>query len=406
MIENTALQTILTTAADISIVAEIYDADAVPTADGFDPVDALDCFCAIKEGITFGGRTYKGLVKKFGTIKRTITKEINSASVTFSNISREISDFEFTNGFEGLILVIRLLSRSMSTALTDTQILFAGRCEKPDSGDKESLTVKAAFILGSLDVKIPRRKFGPEDHEGRVASDPEFEGFLFTPQYGTSTYSVRKKAGGLLGLFGIKKTVQKTVQWSSFSDIDASKPVPEVFGRAQMLGTHIAYIDVGSNLQIRDAFCEGEIEGMENIRSTDETLPIDTGALAVLLGLTGSANGPDDPGWAGATGYFSRTANIRTKVTNSDIDVTDPAPDIAAVIMGRKMMTPGDDGVWDQYAWTDNAAAHARFLLTNEFYYKLDENWIDDDYATECYRYNDELIFNTSISDFLFVEEG
>lgn len=407
MIENAALQSILATATDVSIVCEIYSADAVPTDDGFDSVDALDCFAAVS-GITFRTRDYKSLVKKFGSIKRTITKEINSASVTFSNISREISDFEFTNGFEGLILVIRLLSRSQSTALTDTQILFAGRCEKPDSGDKEELAVTAKFILGSLGVDIPRRKFGPEDHEGRVPLDPEFEGFVIMPQSGATSYSVRKRnpwglLAGVVGFFLFKKTVKKTLAWSSYSDVDASKSVPEIFGRSQILLTHISYADVGTELRIRSAACEGEIEGWDNVRSTDETLPILF--TAFLNGLVGALNGPDDP-TIPAPGYYSRTAHMRCVVVNSSMDVVDPAPDIAAVINGRKMMTPGDDDVWDEFAWTDNAAAITRFVLTDPYYFKLNEAWIDDDYATECFRYNAAPIFNTSISDFLFVEEG
>lgn len=401
MIANAALQSILETASDISVVCEVYSADSVPTADGFDPEDALDCFAAVS-GITFRTRDYRSLVQKFGSVKRTITKEINSASVTFSNITREISTFEFTNGFEGLILVIRLLSRSRSVALTDTQILFAGRCEKPDSGDKDALTVTAKFILGSLGVNIPRRKFGPEDHEGRVESDPEFEGFAYRQQYGTTTYPRKKSAGGIAGLLGFKKWVRQTLHWSSYSDIDANKSVPEIFGRAQILVTLIGAADVGDHLRFRGAVCEGEVEDF-TAYSTDSTLPITF--TAYLMGLVGTANGPDDPDIPGP-GYYSRTAYMRAIIVNSDMEVTDAAPDVAAVVLGRKMMTPGEDDVWDEYQWTDNPAAHARFLLTNEFYYKLDENWIDDDYATECYRFNDELILDTSRSDFLFVEEG
>lgn len=406
MIDNSALQTILETATDISIVCEIYSADAVPTEDGFDPADALDCFAAV-EGITFAGQDYKKLVEKFGTVKRTITKEINSASVTFSNVSREISNFEFTNGFEGLIIVIRLLSRSQSVLLTDTQTLFAGRCEKPDSGDKDSLTVTAKFVLGSLDVSLPRRKFGPEDHEGRVQSDPEFEGFVIMPQAGSTTYSVRKRnpwglLAGLVGFFLFKKTVKKTLAWSSFSDVDASKSVPEIFGRAQILVTHISYEDVGDHLRVRSAACEGEIEGWSNVRSTDSTLPITF--TAFLNGLVGSLNGPDDPDIP-APGYYSRTAYMRCIIVNSTIDEVDPAPEIAAVILGRKMPIP-TAGVWGGSSWTDNPAAHVRFLLTDPLYHNLDENWIDDDYFNECYDFNDELILDTSRSDFLFVDEG
>jgi hypothetical protein len=124
-----------------------------------------------------------------------------------------------------------------------------------------------------------------------------------------------------------------------------------------------------------------------------------------LNGLVGDLNGPDDTVNIPGPGWYSRTAYMRCVCVNSDMEVTDPAPDIATVILGRKMMTPVD-GVWDEYQYTDNAAAVTRLLLTDPFYYKLDENWIDDDYATECFNYNAEPIFNTSLSDFLFVDEG
>lgn len=404
MIENAALESILLTATDISTVCEIYSADAVPGDDGLDPDDALDCFAAV-EGISFRGKEYKRLVKKFGRIKRTITAEINSTSVEFSNLDNQIAEFEFTNGFEGLILVVRLISRSRSVVLTDSQILFTGKCEKPKSGNRQGLTVTAKFILDAMNVHVPRRKFSKDDAEGRVESDPEFEGFIYTPQYGTTSFPRRKSAGGILGLFGFKKTVTETLQWSSFSDLDANKDVPEVLGRAQILGVHIGYLDAGSNLRIRTAFCEGEIEDIFNARSTDDTLPMDPGAYAEVLGLVGSANGPDDPTWV-APGYYSRTAHIRTKVTNSGMDVTDPAPDIAAVILGRLMDTPDGSGDWVNFEFSNNGAAHTRFLLTSNDYCKLAGGWIDDAAFYEVFTFNAEQIFNMSISDFIFVEPG
>lgn len=409
-IENAALEDILLTAIDISTVCEIYASDVVPGPDGLDPDDAIECFAAVS-GITFRGRTYKRLVKKFGRIKKTIRKEINSASVEFSNIDNQISQLELdtanpNSGFEGKILVIRLISRSRSIALTDSQILFTGRCDKPKTGNRQGLTVSAKFILGSKNVYIPRRKFSKDDIEGRVPSDPEFEGFLYIPRYGTTVYSVRQKAGGIAGFFGFKKTVVKTLQWSSYSDIDANKDVPEVFGRAQLLGVHIAYADVGTNLQVRSVWCEGPIEAINNERSIDDTLPMHAVDRAKLLGLVGTANGPDDPGWAGTSGYFSRSAHMRYKITNSAMDQTDPAPDVAAVILGRKMLTPDGSGDWVTTAWTNNGAAHARFVITNEDYFKLAGGWIDDDYFNASFNFTAEQIFNTSLSDFVFVEPG
>jgi hypothetical protein len=133
-------------------------------------------------------------------------------------------------------MVVRLFSRVSSDTLAKSQILFAGRCEKPGEGTKESLTVTASWVLGNQslggqNVIIPRRKYTREDQEGRVDSDPEFEGFQFMPQQGVSSYQVQVKRGGILGfLFGGHKWITQTLAWSSYSDLDANKNVPEVFG--------------------------------------------------------------------------------------------------------------------------------------------------------------------------------
>lgn len=403
MIDNAALENILTNAADLSVCCEVYDADAVPGDDGFDPSDAIGAFAAI-EGIEFMGVTYTQRVRRFGNIKRTVTKEANTATVEFENVSREISRFEFTNGFEGLILVIRLISREQSTSLDRSQILFVGRCEKPKSGKKDSLTVTATFIINALDVTLPRRKYGKDDAEGRLSTDPEFEGFIHVPQYGTTTYSVRKKKGFLF--FKWHKTVQKTMGWSSYSDIDQNKYVPEVWGRMQIEGTHLGYADVGTFIKLRTAFCEGEIGDLVNVRSTDSNFPLDSGSYVELYGKVGTLNGPDDPAWV-APGYYSRTAHIRGQANNTAADTTDPAPDVVGVVIGRKMEFPDPDtGVWGGFETQYNAAAHIRFALTSEDYGKLDTGWIDDDSFTEAYRFNDELIFNTWITDFAFTEAG
>lgn len=405
MIDNPTWAAILATATDFSVVCEIYDADTVPTSDGFDPNDAIDCFAAVA-GVSFFGVDYKCLVKKFGSVNRKLNTESNTASVDFCNLSNEIAQFEFAHGFEGLIKVIRLISRAQSVDLDTSQILFTGRCEKPTSGNKSSLSVKATWILGGTEVQIPRRKFSKEDQEGRTETDPEFEGFLFMPQYGTSTYSTRIKRGGILGFFGFKKTVQKTLSYSSHSDLDANRPLPEVFGVAQLLLQHIAYDDVGSYIRLRSAACEGEIFDIVNARSLDSRLPLDSGGwYAEALGLVGALN-VDDPAWV-APGNYSRTAYIRSRALNSAVDEVEPAPDIAAVIYGRLMTIPDGSGDWVlDGEFTDNGTAHTRFVITSGDYYNLDANWIEDADAYESYQFNNEFIIDRSLTDFIFTVEG
>lgn len=404
MINNSLWQTILQTATDFTTVVEIYSADSVPdVSNGFEPGDALAWYAPIT-GYTYSSYPYTKAVQSISGIKRTITGEINGASVTFSNIDGRIARFESTYGFEGLIMVIRLISRSLSTSIGKTQTLFAGRCEKPTEGDKESLTVKASWILASKNVVIPRRKYTKEDQEGRVNTDPEFEGFEFIPQEGTSSYQVRVKRGGIAGFFGKKKWVTRTMAWSSFSDLDATKSIPEVFGISQLIGTHIGYADTGGFILIRDALCEGEISGFENARSLDPNLPLEVTDYLELTGETGAAN--YDSGGV-APGNYSRTACIRGKASNSAVDVNESAPDIAVIIVGRLLTVPDGSGNWvTTLTWTNNAAAIARYIITSDDYFKLNSGWIDDADAYTCWQYNASSIIKRSLSDFTFLKAG
>lgn len=409
MIDNAALETILTTATDISMVAEVYSSDAVPTSDGFDPHDALACFAAV-DGITFQEQEYTRLVTRFGRINKTMGKEVNNASVEFSTIGGEAVSFEFGTGFEGCILVIRVLSRSLSVDLTDTKVEFVGRCERPEEGDKHSLTVQAKHILGSLDVLAPRRKYAPIDYKGRVASDPEFEGFVDMPREGDTTYSVRESKrspwgllAGIVGFFFFKhhKTVTKTLHWSSYSDLDANKSVAIVCGRAQLVGVKLAYADRSTWVESVTGYCDGEILNLSNFRPLDSRLTLtDTG---ITLGKIGVLNG-NDPAYVSAS-YYSRTATLRANFSNSAIDEVDPAPDIVATIDGMLMPIP-TAGVWGGAEWTENPAAHVRYFLTNEDYFNLPDEWLDDDAFTEAYDFCEETIFNTELADFTFVKEG
>lgn len=406
MIENDALANILETRDDFSTVCEIYAADATPTSSGFDPNDALACYATVG-GITFMGVDYVRKIEKFGSIKTTIADDdVSTAQVTFSNITGEIADFEFENGFEGLVLVVRLISRAASTALNLSQILFTGRCDKPLKGNARSLSVTARHVLGATDVYIPRRTFGPEDYKGRATSDPENEGFPYMPQYGTTAFTRVEHRGGFLGLWN-RKHVQATTPWTNFSIEDANKSVPEVIGIIQMLGILVAAVDIGAYVNMRIAFCEGPIEAIQEYAySTNTAMPLNTLAYADQTGEVGAANG-DDPGWIGGPWYYSRTAMLRTQATNANVEEQDPPPGVAAIVRGRLIAVPDDMGDWAVGATaSNNAAAALRHFMTDTNYCNLDENWIANDDAVECFSYNAERLFNKSFSDFVFVEEG
>lgn len=403
MIENAPWEAILETASDFSTIAEFYPSGSTPTADGFDPADAVARYSAVDD-LEFMGFQYKRLVQKFGNVSTSMDAKVNNASVTFSNVSREAAAFNFSgDGFEGLIMVLRLVSRSQSTSLSLSQILFTGRCERPLSGDKESLTVTAKEMLGSMDVVVPRRTFGPEDFKGRVSTDPKFEGFIHIPQSGTTTYPRRVRRGGLFGWWN-KKQELATIQWSSYSDIDAKRAVPECFGVVQIMAVNIGNTDVGTQLRGGWAFCEGPIRDIVNARSTDPAFPLNATSYVERYGLVGTLNGPNDPSWP-TPGYYSRTAHIRGQADNSAVDVHDPPPDIVAVIEGKIITSVSGTWEWNTEVWTDNGADVWRHFLTDPDYFNLDANWIDDTFNVTTWAYNREQIFNATVSDVIYLEE-
>jgi hypothetical protein len=407
MITDSVLKSIVQS-TDQSIVIEIYDTDAVPASNGFDPATALKCF-AFTAGISLSGRSYTRLISSIGKINRNTTESANTFQFTLDNLTREASQFEFSHGFQGCIVVARLISRSLSTDFTKSIILFAGQCDRPTTGTREQLPITAKGILSSVEASIPRRKFTQYDQAGRPSSDPLFEGFLYMPQYVTVTYSTREKKGGLLGLLGFKKTVMHTLQYSSYSDLDADKYVPIAFGRVQISSTHVAYVDVGTTINVTEALMEGPIEGVQNWRTDDSRFTI-TGGYWLMFGEAGGTTG--DRSQVGNTtnpshignAYYSRTAVFMTALSGSSVDSNDAPPNLIFVCFAMRCILPDSAGVWNQaQRWSDNAAAHTYFLLTDPYYYNLNANWIDQQEAFECFKYNTEYIFDSSNSDVLFI---
>lgn len=400
-ITDTTLRTIARTADDSNLLIELYAPGTAPGASGFDPTNALKRYTNVGS-VTFDGETYERKLVRAGRIRRTIDAELNSFSFTLDNRDRSISDYELGTGHEGMTVVVREISRSQSTALDESFIYFAGILDQPTSATRDEVDFTAKQIVGGVNIEIPRRKFSPDDPNGRGPGDILFEGFRFMPQYGTSTYSVRVRRGGLLGLLGFKKTIQKTLQWSTYSDLDADRYVPVVFGRAQIAGTHIAYADQGTTIQAVTAFCEGVIENFVNIRSDDNRFfPIASG-LTKRFGELGGVNGQDPhptTTWIG-NGYYSRTALMFLNISGTSVEEVDPAPILFALLLGTKVAVPNTGPTdWTSTAWSDNGAEITRHLLTSPDYLGLDESWIDDEsFFNERFYCNEYLIDATFAS--------
>lgn len=98
-----------------------------------------------------------------GSINRTIGKELSGCSVELSNLTREVVDFEYATGFEGLLCVVRLIDRTLTANLEDSIIEFTGRCKKPGVFDRGSEKVSARGFLKFMynkSILKPRYKLG------------------------------------------------------------------------------------------------------------------------------------------------------------------------------------------------------------------------------------------------------
>lgn len=390
-----------------SVVIEIYHQDAEPGPSGFNPSSPL-CLKRFAKtiGIKFCGVPYQQLLTGFSSVNKQIKKELSNASFTLANNSRAVARFEKQIGFEGKICVIRLIDRLVSSDVEDSVVWFTGRCKKPSAfvRNSESVQITAEQILNQTEVVFPRRKFQPEDRLGRAPSDPLYEGIRISPRTADVRFTERVRRGGLLGAFGLSKNVTRFVQYSSHSDVTANRSVPLILGRASTTLIHLSYLDYGSFLHGTGAISDGEIKAVSNVRPVTPgfTLP----ATAIKLGKpgiagavdtpTGQAN--DDPDWVGA-GILSRLAHIRYAALGTKIDVEDPAPEIALIVLGNIVPLPDASGAFTLKDWTDNPVFLTRWALNSPDYFNLSDAWFNDAANLNSADYCDHVLVDQSNSD-------
>ena len=418
-ISTNLLNLLRSNSTDLVAVVEFYASSAVPGVNGLDPdqSDFLKGYSNVSD-ISFRGRDYEKRVTRFNNLTRTITKSISNATVTLSNIERDIAAFYFAqSGFEGLIMVIRLLSRSVSVNLDDSIVCFVGRCEKVQNFERsqETCTITAKHLVGSIEAEIPRRKFGYNDPNGRSADDKLFEGFRYMPIYGTTQYAVRERRGGIFGLLGFKKTVTKTLSYSSHSDLDVQKVVPVIFGRFQLIGTHAGYVDTGTIIETTTVFCEGPISDFVNARSANAAFPMRPDlAYQELHGYLGGdittdpsfPQIPATPANRVANGYYSRSAVIFTAFSGSQLQSDDPAPELVAVVLGMQVYQPDGGGDFTIREWSDNPVFNTRFLLESDDYLKIGADWCDDPINAVEGAFCDEILTDQAGTDFAYLPES
>lgn len=383
---------------------EFYDHDYVPGVNGFDPADAIERFAA--EEITWNGLAYRRELKDRSDIVRLMREETNQVTLNFSNISRYMATFAQTQQIEGMLLAIRCVAPSVTD---DSIVEFHGRCDKPSDIDKRAFTLTARQDFGNINQMVPPDKFQVDDPEGRLPSDPLFEGIPFNAVVGSVTFPQVVPSTSFFGrLFARRKTVYTTQQWSAVDGTPLGQVVPECFGRVQMQLIPIAWADKGSHVGYLMVACKGPIAGMSNIKSRTQGWSdplcnfngVPAGVHLGDAGGTGTNNGNACQPDLGAGLFFSHLAYIDGASLAPDpeaaVGTADEPPTITSIIRGRIVPLPNASGVYSLEGWTDNPVHISRFILTSAKWVNINPAFMEDSVNAETAKICDYPLLDNS----------
>lgn len=420
---------------DLLCAVEFYESSYVPhVVHGFEPNNAIARYATetvsnyiFRSGVEV---SYIRAVFSMPSLSRNIGKQSNSVTVRVSNVPKSstptiqpIASFVLNNDIEGLRMVIRLLTRAKLAIPGGTQsfVLFVGKCQRQDGFDRRDGTITAKQDLGQIEAVIPPRVFqkdcplrfkGEECLGSEVLGDKsaayqaattcnktdgqcfdyenlEFRqgirvlqipgSFIYKPHHGLLYKIIRYSSPiGYLGskLFGKKP---HAVGNSLEDGTPYGQTIPIVLGRWRMPGIPLQYQDVGETLNFLMAFCRGPIVAFHNIANTTPNFsqPV---AVVQHLGEYGGVGTQTEDAQFPAGGFYSRLAYLTGKVTGSNVEVEDAAPDIVAMIAGVAANAPvaapdsiaGEGtqdaaGVYNYISsqWNDNPVDLALFVLTD-----------------------------------------
>lgn len=401
-------------------VYELYDYDATPGANGFDPDDAIERFAA--EEITWNGFAYRREVKVRSDIEKSIREKLNSVTITFSNVDRYMATFAQSQQMEGLIGVIRCISPNVTD---DSVVLFTGKCGRPGDVDKGEFSITLEQYFGDINALLPPHRFEPDDPDGRLPSDPLYEGIPFTAIGGSNTFTERVPSTSFLGrLFGRSKNETRYKQWSSVDETPFGKPIREIFGRCQVEVIPFRWADKGTHVGILGAISRGPVAAITNIKSRTEGLsdPVcnfgnPPAPAAVHLGDpggTGTNNGNTCQADLAQGLYFSKLAYIEGaaigwqngQIVPLGINADDSPPVWTAIVKGKKIPVPDSGGDFDTDDWSDNPVAILRYVLTDPRWMNIDPAFIDDEVAFETFLHCNEPIIDMGNTQIIVVQAG
>lgn len=396
-------------------MVEFYEADVLPTGDGFDPSDASECFAPIT--ITWLGQAYRRAVLGASDIKKSKGARANSCTVRLSNgedtpedadTNRYVANWVNSTQVEGMRMVVRLISRSASSALTDSAILFVGRCERPDGFDVIQGSITATADFGGVEYEFPPRLYTADDPEDRSPADPLYEGFPFIALRGTFQFQLPEQDRRYHR--ADPRRYIGTMPFSSLDDTPLGDPLPMFLGRTQHSMVRGVYVDEGRTTKAIDFIGMGPIAGVLNFRQIHDpdyarffTQPQN---VTIHLGLEGAANlrpvlFPTHP-------FFSNTAYADydfTYIGTGAFTNIDAGQISVATILGFEVDLPDGSGVFNQTGWTDNGAYLARYLITNERFFNVNPAFIEDSACYATGQINDRPIFDRSNSETIYVPD-
>lgn len=353
---------------------EFYAHDYLPSSTGFDPDDAIERFSSRE--LTHNGFAYKRAAVSRSAIRRFISAQENSCTLTLSNLytgdgsvdgDRYVAAFITAFKIEGMWLVVRTVERSNTT---DSLVLFVGRCDKPGNVTDRSVPIKAKVAPMDLNANLPLRDWTSDDPLGRHPSDPLYEGIRFIAVSGTNTFTVVAPSNNFFGrLFGRENTSEVTSQWSSVDGTPQGHPRRMVLGRAHLQLVPFLWADRGNLISSLQAASDGPIAAIQGIQGRTSgytqpyTSPVPSPPVIHLgdPGGTGTNNGNLQE--FKSAGKFSRLAYIECTVGGGRNDVADDPPEITALVKGMLVPLPNASGVYNQVGWTDNPVHLARALF-------------------------------------------
>jgi hypothetical protein len=367
-----------------------------------------------------GNFEYQAKIKSFPSVQTFITDQVNTAEITFSNVSRgetSMSRFVLDNQIKGSWMVIRLIFPNYPD---ESRVLFWGKADRPGAITNEELAVTASQDLGNYKQEIPFRNYQvtcPLDFARRGGDcmgdetldqkAPSYQ--LAVAKFGTAGCNKLFSTCTLLGntnffqgqqvvavsgqfsyitveevikrvLFWTKRKkiqVVKTDNWSSVNQSEGNEVVPLAFGRCQIQGHPFTWADLGEQVKSLQGFCEGKISAFTFVRS--RTQGIDVVSVAQHLGEYGN-RGTQTPDtlFNGVSGFNSRLAYLEVTTNGSSPTQVDNAPIITAVIRGLEIPVPDADGNFTMSAWTNNPSYITRYVLTDLKYARIPPQRIDD----------------------------